>query len=116
MKKKLLLALDDAELDKIVHIKGTQFNRRRKLSDKQIVKARKMYEKKKMSIEEIAEFFHVHWKTIKYHLDEEYRQYRLNHANYPKMNTAYFRDYNAVIAERAAYKRELVRRGKIKVK
>lgn len=116
MKKKMLLALEDAELDKVVHIKDTQFNRRRKLSDKQIAKARKMYDKKKMSFEEIAEFFNVHWKTIRYHLDEEYRKYRISHANYPKTNTAYFRDYSALMSERAAYKRDLVRRGKIKVR
>ena len=115
--KKAILALNDKELDKAVKIAGTQYDRKRKISDKQIDAARKLVSKGK-SFEYIIEKLklNVTANTIRYHLDEAYRRYRIDHANYGKGVAACKRgDYNEILKDRAAYKRKLVARGRVSV-
>ena len=45
MKKKDILALSDRELDKVVKIAGTQYDRKRKINDKQIASAKRLVKK-----------------------------------------------------------------------
>lgn len=110
MKKKVVLALTDKEVDKLIKISGTQYDRRRKLDDKQIALARKMFINQGRSLEYIANKFGVHPSTIRYHLDKTYRRYRIDHANYGDV-AACKKGYREALAERANYKRQLVARG-----
>ena len=117
MKKKDILALSDKELDKAVKIAGTQYDRKRKINDKQIASAKRLVKKGK-SFEYIIKKLklNVTPNTIRYHLDEVYRRYRIDHANYGKVAAACKRgDYNEILKDRAAYKRKLVARGRVTV-
>lgn len=116
-KKKQILALSDKELDKVVKIAGTQYDRKRKISDKQIAAASKLVKKGK-SLEYIIKKLklNVTANTIRYHLDEAYRRYRIDHANYGKAAAACARgNYNEILKDRAAYKRKLVARGRVTI-
>ena len=117
MKKKDILALSDRELDKVVKIAGTQYDRKRKINDKQIASAKRLVKKGK-SFEYIIKKLklNVTKNTIRYHLDEEYRRYRIDHANYGRSVAACKRgDYNEILKDRAAYKRKLVACGRVAV-
>lgn len=117
MKKKDILELSDKELDKVVKIAGTQYDRKRKISDKQIESAKRLVKKGK-SFEYIIKKLklNVTENTIRYHLDDAYRRYRIDHANYGRSVAACKRgDYNEILKDRAAYKRKLVARGRVTV-
>lgn len=117
MKKKDILELSDKELDKVVKIAGTQYDRKRKISDKQIESAKRLVKRGK-SFEYIIKKLklNVTENTIRYHLDEAYRRYRIDHANYGRSVAACKRgDYNEILKDRAAYKRKLVARGRVTV-
>lgn len=117
MKKKDILALSDKELDKVVKIAGTQYDRKRKINDKQIASAKRLVKQGK-SFEYIIKKLklNVTENTIRYHLDEAYRRYRTDHANYGRPVAACKRgDYNEILKDRAAYKRKLVARGRVTV-
>ena len=117
MKKKDILELSDKELDKVVKIAGTQYDRKRKISDKQIESAKRLVKKGK-SFEYIIKKLklNVTENTIRYHLDEAYRRYRIDHANYGRPVAACKRgDYNEILKDRATYKRKLVARGRVAV-
>lgn len=117
MKKKDILALSDKELDKVVKIAGTQYDRKRKINDKQIASAKRLVTKGK-SFEYIIKKLklNVTENTIRYHLDEAYRRYRIDHANYGRHVAACKRgDYNEILKDRATYKRKLVARGRVTV-
>lgn len=117
MKKKDILELSDKELDKVVKIAGTQYDRKRKISDKKIESAKRLVKKGK-SFEYIIKKLklNVTENTIRYHLDDAYRRYRIDHANYGRSVAACKRgDYNEILKDRAAYKRELVARGRVTV-
>ena len=117
MKKKDILELSDKELDKVVKIAGTQYDRKRKISDKQIESAKRLVKKGK-SFEYIIKKLklNVTENTIRYHLDEAYRRYRIDHANYGRSVAACKRgDYNEILKDRAAYKRKLVACGRVAV-
>ncbi len=117
MKKKEILALEDKELDKVVKIAGTQHDRKRKINDKQIASAKRLIKKGKSFDYIIKKLkLKVTANTIRYHIDEEYRRYRIEHANYGKPAAACKRgNYNEALKERAAYKRKLVARGRVTV-
>ena len=72
MRKKQVLSLDDVTLDKKVKIQGTQFDRKRKLKDKDWKKVNRMM-KKGFNFTQIAEVFNVDPRTIRYGVDEEFR-------------------------------------------
>ena len=119
MKKKDILELSDKELDKVVKIAGTQYDRKRKISDKQIESAKRLVKKGKSFEYRIKKLkLNVTENTIRYHLDEAYRRYRIDHANYEnsvKPACCSQKDYNEILKDRAAYKRELVARGRVTV-
>lgn len=113
MTRKELLALDDLSLDKIIRIQGTQYDRRRKLNDKQINKASKMLNDKNMSYEEVATRFGVDTRTIRYYFDEAYRKKRISQATAIQHRTN--EERLTALIERAAYKRKLVARNRVSV-
>ena len=109
MKRKEIKNLNDFEVDQLVKIQGTQFDRKRKLTDKDIKSIKKLLSKG-IGIEHIAEMFDVTVHTIKYNTDPDYRLHSINirsgkHYGQTVMDTL----------NRAAYKRSLVLKRKIKV-
>lgn len=112
MKKSEVLNLSDNELDTLISIKGTKFDRRRKLTDKQVDGIKK-YFKKGFTLTKLANRYNVSLVTIKYHVDPKYK----NRVNY---NRTFYPNYTPIIysqslQERANYKRSLITSRKIKV-
>lgn len=113
MKKRQILKLEDKELDKLIQIQGTQYDRKRKLSDKQIEKARILYAKYDASLWDLAVMFGVNVRTIRYNLQNSYRAHRLEYAKAHPQTTRKQYDHTAALSDRVAYKRKLVARGKV---
>ena len=106
---KKVLNLTDAQIMKGVKIAGTKFDRRRKLTDKQLTAIQKAYENG-TSISVLAEKYGVNYTTIRYHVDPEYRE---DHLYYTSLNT-YERDSAADKASQVNYKRSLLAAKKVK--
>lgn len=104
MEKKRLLNMSDSSLDKAVKIAGTKFDRRRKLSDKQINSIREKYDCG-CSIFDLANKYNVSEPTIRYHVDSHYRAYKNLTRN------MYKNDKHGDATNRIAYKRRLVKAG-----
>ena len=113
MKRKEVLKLTPLELDKKVKIQGTQYDRKRKLTDKQIKKIKRALAKG-ASEKELAKKYNVDPGTIHYNSNLEYKFYI---QTYQALN---FGDHtgqdNYTIYDRSLYKRNLVSRRKINVR
>ena len=111
MKRKQVLNLSDIDLDKKIKIQGTQYDRKRKLTDKDCAKASKLYNNKGYTYETLGEMFGVHPTTIKYYLDPNFRALRIKHAGgkHTGVDVCTFEN-------RVDYKRNLIHRRKIDVK
>ena len=108
-----ILQASDVVVDKVVKVHKTQFDRRRRLSDKEIA-AIKRLRKMGQSYSYIASVFAVDARTVRALFDEEFYSRRLAQANYgyvPKPLTA--DEAKKVLSERASYKRDLVATGKL---
>ena len=109
MKREEVLKLDDSKIDKLIKLQGTEFDRRRKLSNKDILNIRKLFGRG-TSISAIAEKYKVAYTTVMYHLSDM-NKYSMN-----ALRTKY--GYNAQTAdkkqERIDYKRKLVESKKYK--
>lgn len=115
MTNRELLNLGDQELDKIVKIQGTQYDRRRKLTDKQIEKARILYAKYDATLWDLAVMFDVNVRTIRYNLQSSYRAERLEYAKAHPQTRRVKVDSVAAMIDRVAYKRQLIARRKVLV-
>lgn len=115
MKKRLILQMTDKELDKMVKISGTQYDRKRKLTDRQVASAKRMFTKNGKSLHYIADKFGVDYRTIRYHLDETYRKSRISQANTPDRKGASAKVYSQSLEERVAYKRKLIAQGRLSI-
>lgn len=113
MKKNPLLMLDDRTLDKVVKISGTEFDRRRKLSDKQLRKMKDLFYKKHKTMKYLAKKFNVHVKTIQYHLDDEYRKLKIEQCKASNISRLSQEELQERTKERVAYKRYLLSKNKI---
>lgn len=69
--------LTQAVVDKIVVLAGTQYDAKRKLSDRNIATIKRNLNKGK-TIKEMAKRYKVVPQTIKYNIDEEYRRNTIN--------------------------------------
>ena len=110
MKKSEVLKLSDVQLDRSVLIQGTKFDRRRKLNDGQIKRINQLYQKG-LDILKLAKKYNVCYNTIKYHIDEKYK----NRVNYNRTFYPIYTVNTCSLQERAEYKRSLIRSRKIKV-
>lgn len=110
MKRKELLNLDDFTLDRKVIIQGTQWDRKRKLSDKDLKKIVKLL-KKGYDYEELAEMYRVTPHCIRYNTDEEYRRHSISirSGKHTGIDTCTF-------VNRVNYKRHLIQKRKIKAR
>lgn len=105
-----ILKYDDLQLDQVVKIQGTQYDRKRKLSDAQ-VDAIKAKLDKNIPIEALAKEYNVSAWVIRYNTDPEFRahQLQIRTGEHTGVDTMTFED-------RVAYKRSLVEHKKIKVR
>lgn len=110
MKRKEVLNLKDSEIDNLIKIQGTDFDRRRKLSNKDIATIRKLYIKGN-SISYLASKYGVTYPTIVYHISDE-NKFRMNmqRSQYPNSSNDTIETRN----ERVNYKRKLVASRKYK--
>lgn len=110
MKRKELLNLDDFTLDKKVIIQGTQWDRKRKLSDKDLKKIVKLL-KRGYNYEKLGEMYRVTPHCIRYNTDEEYRRHAISIRSGKHTGIDVYTFKN-----RVDYKRLLVKKRKIRVK
>lgn len=110
MKRKQILQLDDLTLDQKVKIQGTQFDRKRKLNDKDWKKVNKLL-KKGFDYKQVAEVFNVTAHCIRYGVDEDYRRHsiEIRSGKHTGIDTCTFEN-------RVEYKRHLIQKRKIKAK
>lgn len=73
MKRSKLLNMKDSVLDKEFKIAGTQFDRRRKLNEKEIKTMQKLYNQG-IPITDICILFKVTYPTVKYHCEEGFKE------------------------------------------
>lgn len=109
MKRKQVKNLTDMEVDQLVKIQGTQYDRKRKLTDKDIKIIKKLISHGD-SIDYIAAIFGVTEHTIKYNIDSEYRQHSIN-----IRSGKHYGETTKDIIDRASYKRHLILKRKIKI-
>lgn len=107
MTKIEILTLTDDALDSVVKIQGTRYDRKRKVSDSIIAKARRMWSKKK-TISEIAAKLGLNYTTVRYNVDPEFKK-----AFNAKRSGAHTGTNHITVKDRVAYKRTLVAAGKL---
>lgn len=108
-KKIELLKLTDEALDKKVKIQGTQYDRKRKVTDKTIAKMKSLASTGK-SVSEIAKKLGLNYITVKYNVDPMFKA--IFNAKRSGKHTG--KDHISV-KDRVAYKRDLIAAGKISV-
>lgn len=109
MKKRDILKLDDKQLDVKVKIQGTKYDRKRKISDWTIRRMKWMSKLGKSPVE-IANKLGLSITGVKYNIDPEFK--RLHNE---RRNGAHTGTTHITTADRIAYKRSLVSKGKIGV-
>lgn len=115
MNKFNILKLDDYSIDKIVKIKGTQFDRRIKLDKDKVKLINKLY-KSGYSISELSKLFGVCYATIKYHVDSnEKERVSMSYYYYGYGSRYSSKELKEKALERGRYKRSLLQSGDIKV-
>ena len=115
MNKFNILKLDDYSIDKIVKIKGTQFDRRIKLDKDKVKLINKLY-KSGYSIAELSRLFDVCYATIKYHVDSnEKERVSMSYYYYGYSSRYSSKELKEKALERGRYKRSLLQSGDIKV-
>lgn len=106
MTKIELLKMTDDKLDTTVKIQGTQYDRKRKVTDKLVEKMLKMAKRK--DYKEIASELGLTYRTVRYHTEPLFR------SNYIKgLSGKHTGKDKITMTDRVAYKRELVAAGKI---
>lgn len=107
MTKLEILTMTDAALDKTVKIQGTKYDRKRKISDATIAKAKKLFSKGKL-IADIARQLGVNYSSIRYQIDDDYRKsYNMSRSG------AHTGKDHITKLDRVAYKRQLVAAGRV---
>ena len=104
--KKKISKMCDKDVDKEIIIEGTQFDRKRKLSNADIKNISKML-KKGQSYHSIADAFGMDVRTIRYSLDPSYRLKRIEQSN-----GRHYGVDNITFENRVQYKRDLVNSGR----
>lgn len=108
MTKKEKLMLSDSALNSVIGIEGTNYDRRRKLTNKQIASIKRSAEKGK-DIKFLSEKYGVSQNTIRYHVDPKFKAYmnakRAEYGSYTNASSSYKK-------ELAEYKRFLIHNNK----
>ena len=107
-KEKKTEQMSDFELDKAIKIQGTEFDRKRKLTDESIKRMRLLYNQG-YTIISLAEMFNTSYLTVKYNVDDDFKS--LYNATRSGAHTGITKlDFT----NRVMYKRDLVLNNKIK--
>ena len=97
-----ILKLTDAEIDKVVKIQGTRFDRKRKYSTSTYNRMKNMFAKGK-SVAEIAKALGISYGTVRYNVDEEFRK------EFNETRSGAHTGVDKITKEdRAAYKRDII--------
>ena len=100
--KKKLLELSDIELDRAIRIQGTDFDRKRKLTQSSIRQMHRMYEEG-VSLTQLSDMFGVTVMTVKYNVDDTWRN------NFNKIRSGKHTGVTAMnFKDRVNYKRKLI--------
>ncbi len=110
MKRRQVLKLSNTVIDKIVKIQGTNYDRKRVLTDKDRKKMLKLYSKG-LSVQALAQRFNVSECCVKYNVVPNWKT--IFNATRSGLHTGV---NNITANDRALYKRTLVKRRKIKTK
>ena len=97
----LLMAPDSTIVAKI-RVAGTEYDRRRRLTDRQIAEIKAYYNHGIFSISELCDIYGVSYGTIKYHVDEDFKKSR------NKLRKYYINNSQRDLAGQANYKRALI--------
>ena len=92
-------------IDTLIRIAGTDYDRKRKLTNKDIEDIRCSYNKGR-TIGELAREYGVAYNTIHYHVDDEYKEFH-NQRRLTSTRSKYNRD---AAKSRIAYKKSLLAR------
>lgn len=109
MTKVEILTMMDGALDKAVKIQGTQYDRKRKVSNATIKKITKMFDNGK-DVAEIARKMGLTARTVRYHADPVWRKEYI-----AKLSGKHTGKNKISVSNRIAYKRKLVAAGKVSV-
>jgi len=102
------LNLSDSALNKKVFVAGTDYDRRRKLTNREIYNIKRSYENTSRDINYLAEKYSVTPSTIRYHVDPVYRSY----TNVKRKEYSFSEPVKGYKEDLANYKRDLMRLGK----
>ena len=94
--------MSDLQVDKAVAIQGTEFDRKRKLTNKDVRRA-KLMRKSGATLTAIASTFKVDPRTIQYNIDDTYRTNILL-----KASGKHSGNQVHTFADRVAYKRSII--------
>lgn len=98
------IKLTDLEVDKKVRLVYTQYDRKRKLSDRNIATIQRLLTKGKRTVAQLAKKYHVTEHTIRYNTDPEYRQHALD-----IRDGKHYGEGHVTVENRIAYKRKLLK-------
>ena len=102
--------MSDTQLNRSFKIAGTDYDRRRKLSNRDIYDLKRSYNRTKdPDINILAERYNVSPQTIRYHIDPEYKAERNRRRVEIGFNSEPIEGYAAELAD---YKRKLLSSGK----
>lgn len=102
MKTKKIMT--DMEVDKKVRLIYTQFDRKRKLTDRQVETCKRNLQKGKRTVAELAKKYKVSEFVIKYNTDPEFRKAAIN-----ARSGKHYGITTADFDNRVAYKRKLMK-------
>lgn len=97
----------DDQLDKMVKIQGTEFDRKRKVSSAEVKKMKKLWGKGK-SFGAIAKEIGYNYTTVRYNIDDAWRAQYI-----AKQSGKHTGKDNITTKNRVAYKRRLVAYGQL---
>lgn len=100
---------EDIAFDKSVKIQGTEFDRKRVLTDKQITYAKKLLSKG-YAITHVAKLLGTSYTVVRYATDEEYRNLCISRVSGNHTGTTH-----CTVKDRIDYKKQLVALGKVTV-
>lgn len=109
-RKEILKGCDNFEIDELIKIQSTEFDRKRKYDDIHITLIRKEYKENGLSISEIARKYSMNYTTVKYNVDDYFKTI-YNAKRDGKHTGVDVCDF----MNRVEYKRQLIKSKKIKV-
>jgi hypothetical protein len=109
-RKEILVGCDDFEIDELIKIQSTEFDRKRKYDDAHIALIRKEYKDNGLSVSEIARKYSMNYTTVRYNVDDHFKATH-NAKRDGKHTGVDVCDF----MNRVEYKKQLIKSKKIKV-